>query len=122
MAENVMDFIVADLRTSAAKHFPQHGEPKNVRIVGHTPKSDHFIYDVVIDFETFSERIAAKVYRASRNGHQNARNLARQEFENLEYVYSLFEKKKLEGVPRPIGDFSDQCAIVTEKFVGVPLQ
>src|SRR5881227_146097 len=104
MAENVMDHIVADLRTSAAKHFPQHGELKNVRIVGHTPKTDHFIYDVVIDFETCSERLAAKVYRASKSGQQNARNLARQEFENLTTVYSQFEKKGLEGVPRPIGD------------------
>src|SRR5207248_9805842 len=68
MAENVMDHIVADLRTSAAKHFPDNGELKNVRIVGHTPKTDHFIYDVVVDFETRSERLAAKVYRASKSG------------------------------------------------------
>ena len=101
MAENVMDHIVADLRTSAAKHFPQHGELKNVRIVGHTPKTDHFIYDIVVDFETGSERLAAKVYRASKSGQQGARNMARLESDNLNHVYSLFEKKKLEGVPRP---------------------
>src|SRR6267142_2256976 len=99
MAENVMDHIVAELRTSATKYFPQHGEAKNVRIVGHTPKTDHFIYDVVIDFETASERLAAKVYRASKSGQQNARNLARQEFDNLTHVHSVFEKKGLEGVP-----------------------
>jgi hypothetical protein len=122
MAENVMDFIVADLRTSAAKHYPQHGELKNVRIVGHTPKTDHFIYDIVIDFETRSERLAAKVYRASKSGQQGARNMARQEAENLRQVYELFQKKGLEGVPRPIGDYAEQGAIVTEKFVGVPLQ
>ena len=63
MAENVMDHIVADLRTSAAHHFPQHGELKNVRIVGHTPKTDHFIYDIVIDFETASERLAHRAPR-----------------------------------------------------------
>ena len=122
MAENVMDHIVADLRTSASKHFPSHGELKNVRIVGHTPKADHFIYDVVVDFETRSERLAAKVYRASKSGQQGARNMARQESDNLNHVYSLFAKKGLEGVPRPIGDFSEFGAIVTEKFVGVPLQ
>ena len=122
MAENVMDQIVADLRASAATHFPKHGELKNIRIVGHTPKTDHFIYDVVIDFETGSERLAAKVYRASKTGQQAARNLARQEHDNLAHVYSLFAKKGMDGVPRPIGDFSELCAIVTEKFVGVPLQ
>jgi hypothetical protein len=122
MAENVMDHIVADLRTSAAQYFPQHGELKNVRIVGHTPKTDHFIYDVVVDFENASERLAAKVYRASKSGQQNARNMARLEQDNLRHVHSLFEKKGLEGVPRPIGDFADHGAIVSEKFVGVPLQ
>lgn len=122
MAENVMDHIVAELRTTAANHFPQHGELKNVRIVGHTPKTDHFIYDIVMDFETGGERLAAKVYRASKSGQQNARNMARLEADNLRHVYSLFDKKQLEGVPRPIGDFAEQGAIVTGKFVGVPLQ
>src|SRR3954464_1797744 len=103
MAENVMDFIVADLRTSAAQHYPEHGELKNVRVVGHTPKTDHFIYDIVVDFESVSERLAAKVYRASKSGHQTARTLARTESENLSRVYAVFSKKKLEGVPRPIG-------------------
>lgn len=117
-----MDHIVADLRTSAAQYFPQLGELKNVRIVGHTPKTDHFIYDVVIDFESGSERLAAKVYRASRSGQQNARNMARLEADNLRHIYELFQKKGFEGVPRPIGDFADHGAIVTEKFVGVPLQ
>ena len=78
-----------------------------MRIVGHTPKTDHFIYDIVIDFETGSERLAAKVYRASRSGQQSARKMARLELDNLRHVYSLFDKKKLEGVPRPIGEFAD---------------
>src|SRR5437764_4762095 len=118
MAENVMDHIVADLRTSAAKHFSQHGELKNVRIVGHTPKTDHFIYDVVVDFESGSERLSAKVYRASKSGQHTARSMARTESENLSQVYSIFSKKRLDGVPRPIGNFSNFGAIVSEKFIG----
>ncbi|MFB3916702.1 MAG: hypothetical protein ACE14M_08235 [Terriglobales bacterium] len=122
MAENVMDQIVADLRASATQYYPERGELRNVRIVGHTPKTDHYIYDVVIDFSGGSERLAAKVYRASKCGPQGARGLARKEFENLQGVFSIFQKKKLTGVPRPIGDFSEIGAVVTEKFCGLPLQ
>src|SRR5437763_11024398 len=122
MAENVMDSIVAELRSSALKHFPQHKELRNVRIVGHTPKPDHFIYDVVVDFEAAGERLAAKVYRASKSGQQGARNMARKESENLARMYAVFSKRGLSGIPRPIGDFSDLGALVTEKFTGVPLQ
>jgi hypothetical protein len=122
MAENVMESIVAELRTSALKHYPQHQELKNVRVVGHTPKSDHFIYDIVIDFESGSERLAAKVYRSTKSGQQGARNMARKESENLNRVYAIFTKRGLAGIPRPIGDFSDLGAVVTQKFCGVPLQ
>jgi hypothetical protein len=117
-----MDLIVAGLRELAADHYPGHGPLKNVRVVGHTPKTEHFIYDVVIDFETGSERVAAKVYRSSRNGQQNAGNMARLEHENITKLHALFDKKRLQGIPRPIGDFTAQCAVVTEKFPGVPLQ
>jgi len=122
MAENVMESIVAELRSSALKYYPQHQDLKNVRVVGHTPKSDHFIYDIVIDFETGSERLAAKVYRSSKSGQQAARNMARKESENLSRVYAIFSKRGLAGIPRPIGDFSDLGAVVTQKFCGVPLQ
>lgn len=122
MAENVMDHIVASLRDSATQYYPEHGELKNVRVVGHTPKTDHFIYDIVVDFEKKSERLAAKVYRASRSGQQGARNLALLELENLTAAYETFNKKDMDGIPRPIGDFSDLGAVVSEKFVGVPLQ
>ena len=122
MAENVMDHIVAEFRTSATKYYPQNGEVKNVRIVGHTPKTEHFIYDVVVDFETRSERLAAKVYRAGKAGQQAAKNLARTESTNLDHAHSLFVKKGFEGIPRPLGDFSEYGAVVSEKFVGVPLQ
>jgi hypothetical protein len=113
---------VATLRSTATKYYPDHGELKNVRIVGHTPKTDHFVYDLVIDFEKLSERLAAKVYRSSKSGQQAARNLARLELDNLLIAYDIFSKKSLEGVPRPIGDFSEFGAVLSEKFTGVPLQ
>lgn len=122
MAENVMDHIVATLRSTATKFYPDHGELRNVRIVGHTPKTDHFVYDLVIDFDRTSERLAAKVYRASKSGQQGARNQARLELDNLEAAYAVFSKKALQGIPRPIGDFTEVGAVVSEKFSGVPLQ
>lgn len=122
MAENVMDHIVASLRNSATTYYPDHGELKNVRIVGHTPKTDHFVYDLVVDFDKASERLAAKVYRPSKSGQQAARNQARMELDNLQAAYEIFSKKGLEGVPRPIGDFSEFGAVVSEKFAGIPLQ
>lgn len=122
MAENVMDQIVAELRRSAIQYYPHHSDLRNVRVVGHTPKSDHYIYDIVVDFSDGSERVAAKVYRTSKCGLQGARNHARTEAANLEYVYGIFRKKKLDGVPRPIGDFSELGAVVAEKFNGMPLQ
>jgi hypothetical protein len=122
MAENVMDQIVAELRRSATQYYPQHSELRNVRVVGHTPKSDHYIYAIVVDFSDGSERVAAKVYRTSKCGLQGARTHARTEAANLEHVYGTFRKKKLDGVPRPIGDFTELGAVVTEKFNGMPLQ
>src|SRR4051812_45188125 len=63
MPENVIEQISSDLRRTAAELYPNHGELKNVRLVGHTPKPEHYIYDIVIDFADGSERVAAKVYR-----------------------------------------------------------
>jgi len=122
MPESVMDHIVAELRRSAAAYYPQHNDLRNVRVVGHTPKNDHFIYDIVIDFADGSERLAAKVYRSSKCGAQGAKNMARAETDNIQYLYTLFAKKKLEGVQRPLGDFSDMGTVVTEKPAGMPLQ
>jgi hypothetical protein len=48
--------------------------------------------------------------------------LAETEASNLRHVYSLFQKKKLKGVPRPVGDFSALGAVVSEKLIGLPLQ
>ncbi|HEY3930485.1 MAG TPA: hypothetical protein VGL89_19080, partial [Candidatus Koribacter sp.] len=121
MAESVMDQIVANLRENAVRYFPSRPEPRNVRVVGHTPKSDHYIYDVVIDFSDGSERVAAKIYRAGKNPAQ-ARDAAVRELGNLRYAHEISEKKDLIGVPRPLGDFSQSGAVVAEKLSGLPLQ
>ncbi len=121
MAENVIDQIAAQLRQSVSSNYPAHAELRNVRVVGHTPKTDHYIYDIVIDFADGSERVAAKVYR-SRAGSNSARAQAKTESENLARVYAIFERKALVGVPRPLGDFTELGAVVAEKFSGVPLQ
>jgi|SRR5581483_9008827 len=122
MAESVTDQIVADLRERAVELFPRRGELRNIRIVGHTPKSDHFIYDLVADFANCSERIAAKVYRPGKLGAQHTRNQAQSEYKNVEYVYGKFSENGLHGVPRPLGNFSALGAVVTEKIQGLPLQ
>ena len=122
MAENVIDQIVANLRQSAPHNYPDQGELRNVRVVGHTPKVDHYIYDIVVDFPETSQRIAAKVYRPSKCGSGGARNLAKTETQNLQRVSQIFQKKGLKGVPRPLGDFTDMGAVVAEKINGMPLQ
>jgi hypothetical protein len=122
MAENVMDQIVTELKASGAKYFPDRSELRSVRVVGHTPKTDHYIYEIVVDFADASERVAAKVYRTSKSGSTGARGMAEVETENLERIYSVFQRKKLSGVPRPVGNFSAMGAVVAEKFTGLPLQ
>lgn len=122
MSENLMDQIVADLRERAAQLYPNRGELRNIRVVGHTPKTDHFIYDLVADFPSGGERMAAKVYRSGKLGTQHARNQAQTEFSNLQRVYEEFSTKNLPGVPRPLGNFSALGAVVSEKIQGVPLQ
>jgi hypothetical protein len=122
MAENVMDQIVAAFRQDGATYYPRRGELRNVRVVGHTPKIDHYIYDIVIDFADGSERVAAKVYRCGKAGPAVAESMAQIESNNLRSVYEIFNKKKLAGVPRPLGDFCELGAVVAEKLSGVPLQ
>src|SRR5262249_43275662 len=121
MAETVLDQILVELRQAAAQQYAERGELKNLRVVGHTPKSDHFIYDVCADFPASSEKIAVKMYRASKCGG-NGKAVARTENANLQHVQNLLQRKKLAGVPRLLGDFSDYGAVVTEKISGLPLQ
>ena len=122
MSENIMDQIVAALRQDGAALYPGRSELRNVRVVGHTPKTDHYIYDIVIDFADGSERVAAKVYRASKGGPGTARTMAQMEADNLRSVYEVFSRKKLTGIPRPLGEFSELGAVVAEKLPGIPLQ
>lgn len=122
MAENLMEQIVSSLRQSGSDWYPQHGELRNVRVVGHTPKHDHYIYDTVIDFAEGSERLAVKAFRTSKIGAQGSETMAAQETKNLRTVYALCEKKKLPGIPRPLGDFSELGVVVSEKLSGIPLQ
>ncbi len=122
MPETVLEQILADLRSNAEKHYPKHGEVKNVRVVGHTPKSDHFIYDASIEFAEASERVAIKVYRSGKCGG-NAKGVARQENSNLQFVnQAVLAKKKLDGIPRVLGDYSEFGAVATEKVQGLPVQ
>ncbi len=47
----------------------------------------------------------------------------RQENSNLQYVNeTLTARKKMEGVPRVLGDFSDLGAVVRKKSPGLPVQ
>lgn len=121
MAETVLEQILADLRKSAVTYYPQRGELKNLRVVGHTPKSDHMIYDVCADFADGSERMAIKIYRPAKCGG-NTRPIARQEIANLQFAHQAMLRKKHGGVPRPLGDLSELGAVVTEKISGLPLQ
>lgn len=122
MAENVMDQIVSELKRDGSSFYPERGEVRNVRIVGHTPKTDHYIYDIVVDFAAGSERVAAKVYRASKCGAAGAKGRAKTEAANLQRVWDIFQRRHLTGVPRPIGDFTELGAVVAEKLTGLPLQ
>lgn len=122
MSEHVMEQIVADLRGRVIDLYPRRGELSNIRIVGHTPKTDHFIYDLVADFSGGPERIAAKIYRTGKMGAQQARTCAHTEFKNLKLVHERFSQNNLPGVPRPLGDFSALGAVVSEKIQGLPLQ
>ena len=75
-----------------------------------------------MDFAAGSERLAAKVYRSNKCASQGVRNVAKAETDNLQNIYEIFEKKRLNGVPRPLGDFTALGAVVTEKIAGLPLQ
>lgn len=121
MPETALDQVLLELRENAGRHYPEHGELRNLRVVGHTPKNDHFIYDACADFAQGSERIAIKIYRANKcNG--NAKGVAKQENANLQFVQEATKRKKVNGVPRTLGDFSELGAVVTDKISGLPLQ
>src|SRR5690242_7706645 len=98
MAETVLDQILVELQRNAAEHYPQRGELKTLRVVGHTPKADHFIYDVCADFPDGMERLAIKIYRANKCGG-SAKTAARIENRNLGHIRQFLQKKELSGLP-----------------------
>ena len=122
MSDSVLDQILESFRNSSSKYFPQHGQLKAVRVVGHTPKPDHYTYEVVLDFEAASARISAKLYRGGKPGQRVPQELARNEVQNLQYVWQESEKRKLSGIPCPIGDFTELGAVASTKVNGLPLQ
>jgi hypothetical protein len=121
MADNTLDHIVDNLRSRGREYFSQHSEVKSVRVVGHTPKSDHYIYEIVVDFIDASERVNAKLYRG-KTGSKGPQELAGKEAQNLQFAHQTSEKRSLNGMPRPIGDFADMGAVVSTKVNGLPLQ
>ncbi len=121
MPESVLDLIVGNLRSSGSTYFPQQSEVRAVRVVGHTPKSDHYIYEIVLDFPQGSQRVNAKIYRG-KSGAVGSTELAKRETLNLQCAHLAAEKSRLGGVPRPLGDFGDLGAVVSTKVHGLPLQ
>lgn len=122
MAESVMETISTELRLRSAEFFPWHGDLRALRVVGHTPKPDHTIYDLVAVFSSGSERIATKVYRGTRQLAHGARQVAERETMNMQSLWSMANLHGMTGIPRPIGNFSALGAVVAEKVSGVPLQ
>ncbi len=122
MSESGMEQIAAEIKGRGSEWYPQHGEVRAVRIVGRTPKPDHYNYDLVIDFAQGSERLAAKIYWAGKSGEAGARSTAAAETEHLNLIWIIAQARGLAGIPRPLGDFSALGAVVSEKLVGIPLQ
>jgi len=122
MSDNVLDKIVDSLRNSGTNLFPDHAELKAVRVVGHTPKPDHYTYEVVLDFSDSSERVSAKIYRSAKSAGPSVRDLAKRELSSLQLIANAAVKSQLDGVPRAVGDFSELGAVVSTKVNGLPLQ
>jgi hypothetical protein len=120
--DNVLDQIVGTLRKSGSQLFPEPSGVLAVRVVGHTPKPDYYIYEIVLDFDRASQRVNAKIYRGGRSTSLGPRGLAKNETQNLHFAYQAAAKRKLGGVPRPVGDFTDLGAVVSTKINGLPLQ
>jgi len=122
MPENGIDQIAAEIRSRGSEWYPERGEAKSVRVVGHTPRADHLVYEVVLDFSGSSERLAVKLYRLGKAGVAGARRVAAEENEHLLSMWRIAQARELSGIPRPLGDFSALGAVVSEKLVGIPLQ
>src|ERR1041385_2460086 len=118
MADTVLDQVLSGLRSTLTNQYPQRGALKNLRIVGHTPKTDHFIYDICADFEHGIERIAVKIYRPNRCGG-NARGMAELENKNLQYINQVCFKKKISRSEEHTSELQSRlhlvCRLLLEK-------
>lgn len=121
MSDSALDQIVEDLRSSGPKYFPQHSEAKMARVVGHTPKPDHYTYEIVLDFPDGSERVNAKIYRGRSSG-RSPQESALRESQRLHFAHETSHRRGLNGVPRPVGDYAPLGAVVSTKVNGLPLQ
>jgi hypothetical protein len=117
-----MDQISADIRSKGKEWYPEHGDVRAVRSVGHTPRSGSYIYDLIVEFANSSVRVAAKVYRPGKSGAAMARRVAQAETQHLNTIWGIAQARELPGIPRPLGDFSELGAVLSEKLVGVQLQ
>jgi hypothetical protein len=121
MSDSALDQIVDDLRSSGSKYFPQHSDAKTARVVGHTPKPEHYTYEIVLDFPDGSERVHAKIYRGKSEGRL-PQEAALREAQNLHFAHEVAQRRSLEGVPGPVGDYAHLGAVVSTKVNGLPLQ
>ncbi len=121
MADNTLDQIVDYIRNSGCSNFPGHSEVNAVRVVGHTPKTNHNIHEIVVEFSHGWQRINAKIYRGKTAGLA-PHELAKKEAQNLQFAHEAAERNGLRGIPRPIGDFAGLGAVVSTKVNGLPLQ
>ena len=122
MAENGIDAIAMEIRNSAAEWYPGKGEARAVRVVSRTPRNGHYVYELAVEFNQQAERVAVKLYRAGRIAAGDARKVAAAEYSHLRRLWEMAREQELEGIPRPLGDFSSRGAVANEKLVGVPLQ
>ena len=105
MADSVLDEIVDTLRTSGLEYFPQRAELKSVRVVGHTPKPEHYTYEIVMDFSDGTERANAKIYRSHKSGTQAPRDLAKKRIPQSEVCRSGSAGASPLGSTQAIGRF-----------------
>jgi hypothetical protein len=122
MKDDGIDQIAAEIKIRSREWYPERCEATAIRIVGRTPKGDHHIYDLAVEFAQGSERLAVKLYRAGKSGEAEALRVAAVENAHLISMWSLAQAKGLTGVPRPLGNFSARGAVVSEKLAGIPLQ
>jgi len=121
MAEKVLEQILAELRGIVSRRYPHRGGLGSIRVLGRVPKKNCTAYDLCADFEKGTERFVAKVYRPDRCDGI-AKTTAQMETANLRYVHHALRTEELVRVPCLIGDFSERCAVVTDKICGLSLQ